>query len=389
MSRAAAIVGVGETDYHLDYKAARAKAPGYEPPTPESLATTAFERALADSGLKRSDIDGLSLSFIYGGPNAQSMAQTLSLKPRYLIENGGIMAGPLQVICADIAGGKCETVAMVYAAASRAIGRQYGGSTYQGGQGPTSYYYYHPWGWSSQAAHWALMFRYYQATYGVSEEELGAVAVQLRRNAMVNPNAVMQLPLSIQDYLSSRYIVRPLHLFDLCLVNDGAVCLIVRRAEKARDLPHAAVLVAGWGESRIKHNKMHDMVRERLRPQLQEAGAQALKMADRSLSDIQHFEGYDTSTIHLVSQLEGYGFAEEGAGLEHFRQDVASDGRLHINVSGGMLSEAYMHGWNHVAEITRQLRHEAGRRQVRGVETSMLSVTQTDQAHPIVFVRGA
>jgi hypothetical protein len=59
MSRAAAIVGVGETDYHLDYRAARAKARGYEPPTPESLAKTAFERALADSGLKRTL--GLSL----------------------------------------------------------------------------------------------------------------------------------------------------------------------------------------------------------------------------------------------------------------------------------------------------------------------------------------
>jgi acetyl-CoA acetyltransferase len=390
LSRAAAIVGVGETDYHVDYKAARAKAPGYEPPTPEGLATTAFERALADSGLQRSDIDGLSLSFIYGGPNAQSMAQTLRLKPRYLIENGGIMAGPLQVICADIAAGKCETAAMIYAAASRAIGRQYGGNTYQGGQGPASYYYYHPWGWSSQAAHWALMFRYYQATYGASEEQLGAVALQLRRNAMANPNAVMQLPLSIKDYLSSRYIVRPLHLFDLCLVNDGAVCFIVRRADKVSDLPHTAVLVAGWGESRINNNKMHYMVRERLRPQLQEAGAQALKMAGKTLSDIQHFEGYDTSTIHLVNQLEGYGFAEAGAGLEHFKQeDAASGGKLHINVSGGMLSEAYMHGWNHVAEITRQLRHEAGKRQIRGVETSMLSVTQTDQAHPIVFVRGA
>jgi hypothetical protein len=59
LSRKAAIVGVGESDYNLDYKAARAKTPGYEPPTPESLAKTAFERALADSGLRRADIDGL------------------------------------------------------------------------------------------------------------------------------------------------------------------------------------------------------------------------------------------------------------------------------------------------------------------------------------------
>lgn len=86
----------------------------------------------------------------------------------------------------------------------------------------------------------------------------------------------MQKPLSMNDYLASRYIVRPLHLFDMCLVNDGAVCLIVRRADMSMDLPHTPVLVAGWGESKIKNNKLHYMVRERLRPQLQASGEQAV-----------------------------------------------------------------------------------------------------------------
>jgi len=390
LSRVAAIVGVGETDYPLDYKAARARAPGYQAPTPEGLARTAFERALADSGLKREDIDGLSVSFLYGGPDAGSMASMLGLQPRQAFENGGIMAGPLQVVCAEIAAGKCDTVAMVYAVASRAIGRQYGGSTYTGGaRTPVSYYYYHPWGWSSQAAHWALVFSHYQATFSATEKDLGAVAVQLRRHAMANPNAVMQAPLSIEDYLNSRYIVRPLHLFDLCLVNDGAVCLIVRRADRVRDLPHAPVLVAGWGEAKTRNNKLHALVRERLRPQLQEAAEQAFRMADLQLSDVQHFEGYDASTIHLIAQLEGYGFVAPGAGLDFCKQGhMAVGGRLPVNVGGGMLSGSYMHGWNQVAEVTRQLRHEAGPRQVKGVQASLFSVTQTDQAHPIIFTRG-
>jgi acetyl-CoA acetyltransferase len=385
-----AIVGVGDTDYHRDYTAARAKTPGYELPSPQSLATTAFERALADSGLRREDIDGLSVSFTYGGPSAKSMAQTLGLKPRYLIENGGIMAGPLPVVCADIASGKSDCVAMIYAVASRAIRRQYGGSTYERGHAPSSYYYYHPWAWSSQAAHWALMWRYYQEYYGATEEDLGAVAVQLRKNAMANSNAVMQAPLSIQDYLQSRYIVRPLHLFDLCLVNDGGVCLIVRRADEAQGTPHTPVLVAGWGAAKIENNKMHNMVRKRLQPQMQQAAGQAFKMANITASDIQHFECYDTSTIHVVNQLEGYGFAEPGAGLEFCKRGhMAVGGTLPVNTSGGMLSESYMHGWNHVVEITRQLRHEAGSRQIKGVERSMLSLAQTDEVHPLIFERGA
>jgi acetyl-CoA acetyltransferase len=391
LSRKAAIVGIGETDYNLDYQAVRAKPPGYEPPTPESLATTAFERALADSGLKRSDIDGVSVSFTYGGPDPASMAQMLGLKPRYMIENGNIMAGPLPVVCADIAAGKADTVAMIYAVASRAIGRQYGGSTYTADpRTPASYYYYHPWGWSSQAAHWALMFTYYQATYGVTEEDLAAVAMQVRRNAMATPNAVMQTPISLEDYMASRYIVRPLHLFDLCLVNDGAVCLIVSRADRARDLPHAPALVAGWGVSKIKTDKMHYMVRERLRPQMQDAGAQALAMAGLALSDIGHFEGYDASSIHLINQVEGYGFVEPGAGLAFCKDgQMAPGGALPVNTGGGNLSGSYMHGWSQVVEVARQLRHEAGARQVAGLQVSMSSLAQTDQAHPIVFERGA
>ncbi len=391
LSRKAAIVGLGETDFNLDYKAARAKtkAPDYEAPTSEGLAITAFERALADSGLQRKDIDGISVSFLYGGPSAASMAEMLGLEPRHLIEKGGgICAGPLPVACTAIAEGKCDTIALIYSVATRSIGRKFGGEKFESGA-PSSYYYHHPWGWSSQAAHWAFIWRHYQQTYGVDEADLGAVALQLRRNAMSNPNAIMQAPLTIEDYLSSRYVVRPLRLFDLCLVNDGAVCLIVRRTDQSQGLPHVPVHVGGWGRASITHNKMHTLVRERMRPQFQEAGRQALEMAGVALSDVQHFEGYDASTMHLINHLEGHGFVEPGTGLEFCKSGgMAIDGALPVNTAGGMLSGSYMHGWNHVAEIVRQLRHEAGPRQIRNVEISMFSLAQTDQVHPIVFMRG-
>jgi acetyl-CoA acetyltransferase len=394
LSGRAAIVGLGESDYALDYQAARAKAPGFEPPTPERLAQTAFERALADSGLKREDIDGVSVSFLYGGPTAAETAEHLGLEPRYAKSQGGIMAGPLPVVCADIAAGEADTVAMIYAVASRSIGRKYGGKTYsddamEEGGAPLSYYYHHPWGWSSQAAHWAFVWSYYQAAHGATEADLAEVAMQLRRNAMANDNAIMRKPLTLEDYLASRYVVRPLHLFDLCLVNDGAVCLIVRRADKASGLPHAPVLVAGWGESKVKETKMDYLVRQRLRPQCQDAAAQAFGMAGLSPADVGHFEGYDASTIHLISQLEGFGFAEPGAGLAGWKTgDYAPRGKLPVNTAGGMLSGSYMHGWNHVAEITRQVRGEAGERQTPNLKAALFSLAQTDQVHPILFTRG-
>ncbi len=392
LARKTAIVGIGETDHPALYRAAREKAAGFEPATPEGLALTAFERALADAGLGRSDIDGLSVSLIYGGPTPDEMAAKLGINPKYRVAASGLMAGPLPMACAAIAAGKADTIAMVYAAASRSIGRQYGGNTYSGDQAgsgmPTSYYYYHPWGWSSQAAHWAFIAQRYLGLYGYDEADLGAVAMQLRRNAMANPQAIMTAPMATEDYLASRYIVRPLRLFDMCLVNDGAVCLIVRRADTAGRCAKPPVHVAGWGESKAKGSKLDTLVRQRLAPQLQDAGAQALDMAGLDRSAIGHFEGYDPASIHLVNQIEGYGFVEAGQGLRAFREgEMAVGGTLPVNTAGGMMSGAYMHGWNLVTEAVRQLRHEADGRQISGLNASMVSVAQTDQAHPIILTR--
>lgn len=314
-----AVVGVGETDYGDDYRAARSAGTAYTPPDAETLGRRAFERALADSGVGRGDIDGLCASFPYGGAEPSAFAAALGLAPRHVMPGGGMM--PLLSAVEALAARLCHTIAVVHSLPSRAMGRQYGGQTYEG-RGRDSYYYYHPWGWSSQAAHWALMFTYYEATYGITEEDLGAVAVTLRSNAALNENATMRAPLSIEDYLASRYIVRPMRLFDMCLVNDGAVCVILTGSARAHDLRHIPVLISGWGSAYVGDSKMHYMVRDRLQSQLATAGADALGIAGVAVADIDHFEGYDASTIHLVNQLEGYGFAEAGHGLDFWRRDA-------------------------------------------------------------------
>ena len=166
-----------------------------------------------------------------------------------------------------------------------------------------------------------------------------------------------------------------------------AVCLIVTRAELAKGASHA--LVAGWGEAKVQSRKLHTMVRDRLRPQFQDAGAQALAMAELPLSGIGHFEGYDASSIHLVNQLEGLGFVEPGKGLA-FAADghMAIGGSLPTNTEGGNLSGSYMHGWSQVAESVRQLRGQGGPRQVEGVSASLFTLAQTDQVHPLIFTAG-
>ena len=380
-----AVVGVGETDFGDDYRSARTGGSEYVAPDTETLGLRAFERALSDSGLTRQDVDGLCASYTYGGPEPASFAKTLGIEPRHLMRGGGMM--PFLSALEALAVGACRTIAIVHCLPSRAIGRNYGGQTYSG-SGRDSYYYYHPWGWSSQAAHWAFMFTYYAATYGATEADLGEVAVTIRSHAARNANAIMRTPITVDDYLASRYIVRPMRLLDLCLVNDGAVCVILTDRQRAAERRHHPVLVAGWGNAYVQDSKMHEMVRERLRPQLAAAGADALGIAGLTVTDIDHFEGYDASTIHLVNQLEGYGFAEPGEGLEFWKAGhTALGGAIPTNTSGGMLSESYLQGWNLIAEVVRQLRHEAGERQIEDAEVSLFSFATTDSAHPIVFTR--
>jgi acetyl-CoA acetyltransferase len=380
----AAIVGIGVTDFGADYAASRADRT-LPPRDVTEVAKLAFDRALADAGIGPADVDGLAARLLHVGPSGAEFAKTLGIKPRYIMEGGGLHPIPRAVRA--LADGECDTIALAYAAVSRTSGRQFGGQTYGGG-GRDSYYYYHPWGWSSQAAHWALMFRHYMTAYHVTEEDLGSVAIAVRRYATTNENATMRNPLSIEDYLAARYIVRPLRLLDLCLVNDGGVCVILRRADAAQDGPHAPVLVQGWGYAEVAYSKMHYMVEERLRPQMKEAMGEALAMAHLDLSDVGHFEAYDASSVHLVNQLEGYGFVKPGEGLDFCRDGgIALDGSLPVNTNGGLLSEAYMHGWNNLVECVRQLRHEAGDRQVRDVHASMFAFTTTDSAQPVIFGR--
>jgi acetyl-CoA acetyltransferase len=391
-ARKAAIVGVGESDYGDDYRAERAKAPGWRPRPVEELIGIAFERALADAGLDRSEIDGIATSYTYGGPAPDAVARQLGITPRYLKPNGHIMAGPLPVVCADIALGEADTVAMIYAVCPRTSGRVYGGTEFVGSGDngtPDSYYYHLPWGFSSQAAHWSLMFSHYAAVHGATEQDLGHVAIQVREHAALNPAATMRKRLTMEDYLASRYIVAPLRLYDICLVNDGAVCVIVRKAELAKAMAKPPVLVAGWGAAKIRHSKLHAMVRERLRLQMEDAGGQALAMAGRTLDDIGHFEAYDAASMHLINQVEGYGFVPPGQGFAFCRDgQMTLGGRLPSNMGGGNLSGAYLQGWSQVAEVVRQLRGEAGERQVTSRRAAMSSLAQTDQAHPVIYELG-
>jgi acetyl-CoA acetyltransferase len=353
------MIGVGHTDWPTDYARVRA---GEKPHDSYGYAAMAFNAALSDAQIAHRDIDGLIV-----GPTIASerMGELLGLNVRW----GGqadAMTAVLEAIAA-INAGYCEVVALVYGNDQRSAAVQYGGPEAMGGNAFLSYVYHAPWGFTSQGALYAMMARRYLHERGITEAELGEVAVAQRLAATRNPNALMRTPITIDDYLGSRFICEPLHLFDYCLINDGGVVLIIAEAEKARRIGRKPVPVKGVG--RFDLNKGATSLEPRLLDYYHSAQTavadQVFAMAGAGPEDMDALQIYDSFSLHIPLALEGYGYCQPGeAGRFMAENGISLDKGLPVNTSGGHLSETYMQGWNHQIEAVRQLRGEAGDRQV-------------------------
>ena len=384
----AAIVGIGDTDYAADYRTARgeAKAVGSGGGDSYVLAARALRRALDDAGLEKGEIDGLCV----GGPLAhERLSEVLGLNPRW--SSGGDAPRSLIEAVQAINAGLCTTVACVYGNAQRSANVQYGGPQAMGGGGILSYVYYAPWGLTSQGALYAMMFKRHQLVYGTSEEQLAAIPVALRKHATLNPNAIMQRPLSTEDYLRARYIVEPLRLFDYCLVNDGGVAIIVQRADLARERKQEPVLISGfgWSELTVDATQLRPRIKDFYFPAHHNVAAQVYPMAGVTQNDIDVYATYDSFSVHLLFTLEGFGFCGEGESGD-FIQDgrIEVGGALPCNTSGGMLSESYMQSWNQQVELVRQLRGGLGDRQVEGAEVAQYAHDVAGKCMSLIYTKG-
>lgn len=359
LRRVAAFVGIGHTDWAGDAAAVKA---GRKPHDAYGYGVAAFRNALADAGIQRADIDGL----IVGPTTAyERMGEMLGIDPRW----GGQAdaAGAIVQACMAIKSGLAEVVALVYGNDQKSVGRQYGGAQTPGSDAYLSYVYHTPWGLTSQGALYGLMYRRYMEVTGATERDLGQVAVAQRRSATANPHAVMQKAITIDDYLASDYIAEPLHIFDYCLVNDGGVALIVAEAGRARRMGGTPVYIQGFGRTDLNRGAttLEPRLLEFYRPGQRLAAQQVYAMAGIGPKDIDCLMVYDSFSCHVLFALEGFGFCGEGeAGAFIARTGIGVDGKLPINTGGGHLSESYMQGWAHQVEAVRQLRGQAGGRQV-------------------------
>jgi acetyl-CoA acetyltransferase len=222
-----------------------------------------------------------------------------------------------------------------------------------------------------------MMWHRYQHEYDVPADGLAAVAINNRKNGALNPNAVFQKPISYDEYVNARFIAEPLRLYDYCIINDGGVSFIVTTAEKAKTLKHPpAYIGATYAASNLNHN-YH--VQDFWWAACQDVSRRLYKEADVTPSEVKVAEVYDNFTPTIVFALEGFGFCERGKGHEWVRDGrIELGGQLPVNTSGGHTSESYMQGHALICEAVRQVRGEAGARQVPNAD-----VVQYNCASPI------
>lgn len=235
--------------------------------------------------------------------------------------------------------------------------------------------YYLPFGLTAPPQWYALMARRHMHEYGTTERQLGAVALAMRRHAQLNPAALMRgKPLTMEQYLASPMISAPYRLFDCSLESDGAAAFVVTSAERARDLRRAPVYVMG---AAVGQPYPADEICGRPdfhRIGLTSAAPEAFGMAGVTPADADFAQIYDCFTFEVIQQLEEAGFCRRGEGGAFVESGaIELGGRLPVNTSGGLLSHAHLLGVGHVVEAVRQLRGEAGERQVADAEIGVVT----------------
>jgi acetyl-CoA C-acetyltransferase len=221
---------------------------------------------------------------------------------------------------------------------------------------------------------YALMARRHMHEYGTTEEQMAMVAVKNHHNACFNPCAQYHSELTVDDILKSPLVTHPLKLLDCSPITDGAACLILAPAEKAKRYTDTPILVTGTGQASDTLS-LHD------RPTLTglrattEAARIAYKMSGVKPRDIDLAEVHDCFTIAEIMAIEDLGFCEKGAGGKMTEEgETAIGGKIPINTSGGLKGKGHPVGATGIAqaiELVLQLRGEAGKRQVDGAEIGL------------------
>lgn len=330
--------------------------------------------AVADAGLKMSDIDGVCTASVGASMWSMPVIEYLGIRPTFIdgtMLGGSSFVAHLMPAILSLQSGQCNAVLVCYGSTQRTS--QFGRREVAASRkfvDPQPYE--HPYDPMLPLSAYALVASRYLHEFGATRRHLAEVAVAARAWARMNPEAFMRDPLSIDDVLNARMISDPLGVRDACLVTDGGGAYVLVRADRARDLPKKPVYVLGNGTAvwNRQVSSMHDLTVTAATA----SGRAAYEMAGLTAKDIDVVELYDAFTINTLLFLEDLGFCKKGeAGAFVENGGIAPGGRLPVNTNGGGLSCTHpgMYGVFTIIEAVRQLRGECGERQVSGARTAV------------------
>ncbi len=327
-----------------------------------SMVGKAAREALAEASMTLRDVDGIFVNYM-GEQGSVQVGEYLGIQPRYADSSdlgGAAFEAFVHHAMLAVAAGQCEVALVAYASRQRSKGRRNIPPTGLSAQ------FEAPYGLPMPIGRYAMVAARHMHQYGTRPEQLAEIAVAARRWAQLNPKAWARDPLTVEDVLASEMICDPLHKLDCCLITDGGGAVVITTAERAHDAAKRPIRVLGAGES---HSHWHITQRADITvsPGVV-SGREAFGMAGITPSDVDILEPYDSFTITVLVALEDLGFCAKGEGGSFVQGGrLAPGGKLPAMTSGGGLS--YCHpgafGMLLLVEAVRQLRGEAGARQVR------------------------
>jgi acetyl-CoA acetyltransferase len=310
--------------------------------------------AIADAGLKLSDIDGFATAV----ETPQQIAHYLGITPTWV--DGTSVGGcsfmlHVRHAAAAIEAGLCKTVLITHAESGKSnIGRtpRLTGPDSLNGQ------FELPYGVSTPASMFPIPVLRYMKTHGITHEQIAMVAVVQREWAAKNPRATMKAPITVEDVLNSRMIAYPFRILQCCLVTDGGGALILTSADRAKDFPQKPVYILGTGES-VETPMVSQMQTFDSSRAFRTAGPLAFKEAGIAHKDVDHLMVYDAFAHLPLYGLGDLGFMpHEETGKFIADGHTRPGGKLPLNTNGGGLSYMHsgMYGMYALQESVRQMR---------------------------------
>lgn len=332
----------------------------------EELTAQSSAAAMLDAGVTAKDIDGI---VVHSSPNQYvSSTHTAAMLgiPDLAFYSSSVDGAAYSVAAmhaiAAIASGSAQTVLTIRTIQKRGAAGPTLDMVDPNEKVPGSGQLVAPYGAGGPS--WAAFYmQRHMAKYGSTEEDFGAMAIAQRKFATLNPAEAFHTDeLTMDDYMNSRYIFKPLHMLDCDYPIDSSSALIFTTEERARDLKHKPVFFEAWANGTTEAADF-SLVKEMTHSSPWMAAKRMWSRTDLKPKDVQTAGLYDGFTFIAMQWMEALGFCEEGQSGAFIRSGATGiDGSLPTNTDGGACNVGRRHGANFFIEVTRQLRGTAGDR---------------------------